>query len=86
MKKVLFVIDERKMGGVSVVLQDILNFINLDKYEIDIMILDNNGDYLNELDKRINIIYGTPFFRAVDYTIKDVIKTNNYNKYFRYNY
>ncbi len=79
MKKVLFVIDERKMGGVSVVLQDILNFINLDKYEIDIMILDNNGDYLNELDKRINIIYGTPFFRAVDYTIKDVIKSKNIN-------
>ena len=56
MKKVLFVVDERRMGGVSVVLQDILKFINIKKYEIDIMVLHNHGDYFENLDKSINLI------------------------------
>ena len=77
MKKVLFVVDERRMGGVSVVLQDILKFINIKKYEIDIMVLHNHGDYFENLDKSINLIYGTPFFEAVDYTIKEVLKSKN---------
>ena len=77
MKKVLFVVDERKMGGVSVVLQDILKFINIKKYEIDIMVLHNHGDYFENLDKSINLIYGTPFFEAVDYTLKEVLKSKN---------
>ena len=77
MKKVLFVVDERRMGGVSVVLQDILKFINIKKYEIDIMVLHNHGDYFENLDKSINLIYGTPFFEAVDYTLKEVLKSKN---------
>lgn len=77
MKKVLFVVDERRMGGVSIVLQDILKFINIKKYEIDIMVLHNHGDYFENLDKSINLIYGTPFFEAVDYTIKEVLKSKN---------
>ena len=39
MKKVLFVVDERMMGGVSILLRDILRFINIKKYEIDVMVL-----------------------------------------------
>ena len=77
MKKVLFVVDERRMGGVSVVLQDILKFINIKKYEIDIMVLHNHGDYFENLDKSINLIYGTQFFEAVDYTLKEVLKSKN---------
>jgi len=77
MKKVLFVVDEKQMGGVSILLADILRFINIKKYEIDIMVLHNNGDYLDNLDKRINLIYGTSFFEAVDYTLKEVLKSGN---------
>ena len=82
MKKVLFVVDERMMGGVSIVLQDILKFINTKKYEIDIMVLHNHGDYLNNIDN-VNIIYGTPFFEAIDYTIKEVLKSGNIKLIFR---
>ncbi len=77
MKKVLFVVDERMMGGVSTVLTDILKVIDISKYEIDIMVLSNHGDYFNDLDKSINIIFGTKFFKAVDYTLKDVLKSLN---------
>ncbi len=77
MKNVLFVVDERKMGGVSILLRDILRFINIKKYNIDVMVLHNNGDYLDDLDKSINVIYGSPFFEAVDYTLKEVLKSKN---------
>lgn len=84
MKKILFVVDEKKMGGVSVLLSDILNNINLKNKEIDIMVLHNSGDYLDDLPKEINLIYGTSFFDVIDLTLKEVLKSKNikqiYNK------
>ena len=35
-KNILFVVDEKKVGGVSVLLADIINLLNQDKYNIDI--------------------------------------------------
>ena len=67
MKKVLFVVTDRKMGGVSVVLEDILNNLPKNKYQIDILILNNEGNrIIGKIDKNINIIYGDKFFRALD--------------------
>jgi len=76
-KKVLFVVDEKQMGGVSVLLSDIMKKINLKKYNIDIMVLHNNGEYLDDLPKSINLIYGTSFFKTIDYTLKEVLKSKN---------
>jgi len=76
-KKVLFVVDEKQMGGVSVLLSDIMKKINLKKYNIDIMVLHNNGEYLDDLPKNINLIYGTSFFETIDYTLKEVLKSKN---------
>ena len=81
-KNILFVVDEKQMGGVSVLLEDILNNIDIKKYNIDIAILHNVGDYLNNLPKNINIIYGTPFFDTVDLTLKETIKSKNIKKIF----
>lgn len=76
-KNVLFVVDERQMGGVSILLSDILKNINVSKYNIDILVLQNNGNELSNLPKGVNIIYGNKFFRGVDYTIKQAIKSFN---------
>ena len=75
MKNILFVVDEKKMGGVSVLLSDILNKISLKNKQIDIMVLHNSGNYLDDLPKNINIIYGTKFFEVVDLSFKEVIKS-----------
>ena len=74
-KKILFVVDENKTGGVSVVLKDILNFINKDKYIIDILILHDSGDNLKDLSDEIRIIYGNKFFEVIDYNLKDLVKS-----------
>jgi len=77
MKKILFVVDERIMGGVSILLEDILNSIDLNNKEIDVLVLHDRGERLADLDKRINVFYGSKFFSAIDYTIKDALKTKN---------
>lgn len=70
MKKILFVVTDRKTGGVSMVLEDILNNLPLDKYKIDLFILNNEGNMIEgRIDKRINIIYGGIFFKATDIPI-----------------
>lgn len=67
MRKVLFVVTDRKMGGVSVVLEDILNNLPKNRYQIDLLILNNEGTRIvGKIDKNINIIYGDEFFRALD--------------------
>lgn len=73
-KNILFVVDERKMGGVSVLFEDMMTLLDITNYNIDLLILHNNGDSLQNLPESINVIYGTPYFEAIDYTMKDVIK------------
>lgn len=73
-KKILFVVDENRMGGVSVTLKDMVNLLNHQKYKIDILVLHNSGEQLKDLGKNIQIIYGTKFFEAIDYNLKDLIK------------
>lgn len=74
---ILFVVDEKRMGGVSILLEDILNLIDIKKYNIDILVLHNNGEMLNNIPKEINIIYGSKYFSAIDYTIKEVLKSRS---------
>ena len=81
-RNILFVVDEKQMGGVSVLLSDILKKINLKKYAVDIMVLHNNGEYLDDLPKEVNIIYGTKFFNTVDYSLKEVLKSRNIRNIF----
>lgn len=81
-KNVLFVVDEKMMGGVSILLSDIVNLLNSKKYQIDILVLHNHGTCFNDLPSNVNIIYGTKFFNTVDYSIKEVLKSFNLRKIF----
>ena len=61
MRKVLFVVDEKKVGGVSTVLENILNNIDYTNIDVDVLILHNNGTAFTNLNdkKAINIITNT---------------------------
>lgn len=81
-KNILFVVDEKKVGGVSVLLADIINLLNQDKYNIDICVLHNAGNYLDDLNNKVNIIYGTKFFNTIDENLKELIKKKQLKKIF----
>lgn len=79
-KNILFVVDEKKVGGVSVLLADIINMLNQDKYNIDICVLHNTGDYLDNLSDRVNIISGGSFFDTVDENLSKLIQEKQIKK------
>lgn len=74
MKKILFVVDERKMGGVSTVLEDYLNNINLDNKKIDLLILHNNGDQFENIPHSINLKFIENELDVIDLPLKYLIK------------
>lgn len=73
-KKILFVVDERMMGGVSVVLNDLVHLLNRDKYQLDILALHDRGEMLSSLPDDVKLYFGTPYFEAIDYSIKEIIQ------------
>ena len=75
MKKVLFVVDERRMGGVSIVLEDYLNNLNLSNYKVDLLVLHNVGDRLEKIPNNINVIYIDSYFDIIDESIKKLINS-----------
>ena len=79
-KSLLIVVDERKMGGVSILLEDMINLGVFSDYDTDILVLHNNGSRLNNV--KANVIYGTKFFNTIDLTIKEVLKTKKINLIF----
>lgn len=76
-KNVLFVVDERKMGGVSIVLENILNKIDLKKLAVTVLVLHNNGTRLSNLRKEIKVIYGPKELDVVDIGIKELLLSGN---------
>lgn len=83
MKDVLLVVDERCMGGVSTLLKDMLNMIDLSKLNIDILVLHDRGDMLEDLPKSVNLIFGTKYFEAVDIPMKEVVRSKNIKTLFQ---
>jgi len=77
MQKVLFVVDEKKLGGVSIVLENLLNNIDLTNLDVTVLILHNSGTSLTNLNDKIHVIYGTKAFEIVDQDFKYLIKTGH---------
>ncbi len=72
MKKVLFVVDERKLGGVSILLENIINNLDNANLDITVLVLHDNGDRLENV--KAKVIYGNKAFNIIDQDIKYLIK------------
>ena len=79
MQKILFVVDEKRMGGVSIVLEDILKNIDKTNKEIDLLVLQNDGECFADL-RDINIIYGSKFFDLVAMDLGLILKSRKISK------
>lgn len=82
MKNLLIVVDEKQMGGVSILLEDMINLGVFKNFNTDILVLHNNGDRFKNIEDKVNIIYGTKYFKTVDLPIKEVLKTKKINLIF----
>ena len=83
MQKVLFVVDEKKLGGVSIVLENLLNHLDLTNLNVDVLVLHNSGTSLANLNEKIRVIYGTKSFDIVDQDFKHLLKSGRVIKAIR---
>lgn len=56
-KKIIFVNGHMNVGGVEKTLLDLLNAIDYTKYDIDLLLIEELGDYISLINNNINIIY-----------------------------
>ena len=54
-RTILFINGHLDAGGCERSLVDVLNNINYDKYEVDLLLLEHTGDYLEEIPKAVNV-------------------------------
>lgn len=55
--RVLFVNGHLNVGGVEKSLVDLLRWLDYSKYDVDLLLLENTGDYLEQIPENVNIIY-----------------------------
>lgn len=56
-KKILFVNGHLNVGGVEKSLADLLCHLDYNKYEVDLLLLEGEGVYLQQIPKNVNIIF-----------------------------
>lgn len=57
MKKLLFINGHLKVGGCERSLTDILKYIDYSIYSVDLLLIEDLGEYVAELPKDVNVIY-----------------------------
>ena len=79
-KNILFVNGHLNVGGVERSLVDVLKHFNYNKYNVDLLLLEGTGDYLDEIPKNVNIINKDtrPAFGPIATSIKQNIRTRNW--------
>lgn len=56
-RKLLFVNGHLNVGGVEKSLVDLLRWLDYSKYDVDLLLLEETGDYLDQIPEAVNIIY-----------------------------
>lgn len=55
--KILFVNGHLNVGGVEKSLVDLLRWLDYSQYDVDLLLLEEKGDYLEQIPQNVNIIY-----------------------------
>lgn len=57
MRKVLFINGHLNTGGVERSLVDVLKHMDYSKYAVDLLLLEDTGDYVSELPSKVNVLF-----------------------------
>ncbi len=81
--RILFVNDEMKMGGVARVLNNLMQALPRDRYDIDLMVLHKEGMLLKEIPDDVRVFEGSAFFHPVDETLLDLLHSHRWGEVLR---
>ena len=76
-RRILFVNDEMRMGGVARVLNTLMRALPEDLYDVDLLVLHKEGMLLDEIPEKVRVFEGSPFFRTVDEPLSALMKGRN---------
>ncbi len=76
-KKLLFVVDNLVMGGVTRVLLNLLNNLDYDKYDVDLLVLHYYEDVEINIPSQVTLIKGDSTYKYIDKTLGDIIRTKD---------
>ncbi len=72
-KKLLFVVDNLVMGGVTKVLSNLLNHLDYDKYQVDLLVLHYGEDISTVLPEQVGLIKGDSTYKYIDKSIGSIL-------------
>lgn len=79
MKKVLISSFDLEVGGVERSLINMLNNFNYEKNEVDLILYNHKGEFMNYLDKRVNLLEENKKYKTIREPIVDVLKSGHLN-------
>lgn len=79
--KILFIINNMKIGGTRSSLINLLHLIPYDKVEAHLLILSPHGPYMSEIDKRVKVLPTTRTCEWIFSNKKDLYGRNKFGKY-----
>ena len=88
-KTILFINGHLDAGGCERSLVDVLKNMDYDKYDVDLLLLEHTGDYLNEVPKNVRVfLYSldNAFGRLDECLIRAIKKRDYFSFWFRVNY
>lgn len=81
MKSILFIINNLGGGGAEKVLVDILNNFDYSTYSIDLLLLSEEGVYLNKINKNVKINSIVPKNKFKNKFINNIYRSISYRMY-----
>lgn len=80
-RRILFVVDDRRAGGVSALLENLFDTIKFNQTDnVDLLILNDDGNMFQNLNNNITVFYGTKYFDFINLSVSELIKTKQYLK------
>lgn len=79
--KILFIINNMKIGGTRSSLINLLHLLPYDKVEAHLLILSPHGPYMSEIDKRVKVLPTTRTCEWIFSNKKDLSGLNKFGKY-----
>ncbi len=76
-KKLLFVVDNLVMGGVTTVLVNLLNALDYTKYKVDLLVLHYYDDVEINLNPNVSIIKGDKSYKYIDKSLGEIVSEKN---------
>lgn len=77
LKKLLFVAGSLRIGGIERSLVNLLNELDYSKYEVDLFLYSNTGEYITDVPKEVRFINRSKFLHLLGLTMSEVKATRN---------